>query len=238
MFSDGEYFKKKKKCGLDLVTEEQPCILFCQFSSLISIKRPLINILAITSSPYYHMKLFLYSYLKWSEWHLIKKSKIQNCEFWVTACRKIRSPILKYTNYKISCPEPCGVHPPQSYVILHVSKAVGRKSQSGLSRRPLPIGVRANLDFWILVQHERSFWTRKKLNEPKINSSSYTHQRNEITGQTTVPKIEKTNRELQLNHLIRGPEARNSVETSRNLIKCGQRPTSRRKERGWRRQLN
>ena len=116
MFSDGEYCNNNnKKCGLDLVTEEQQCILFCQFSSLISIKRPLINILAITWSPYYHMKLFLYKQLSQMIWMASdKKSKIQNCEFWVTACRKIGSPILKYTNYKISCPEPCGVHTPQS----------------------------------------------------------------------------------------------------------------------------
>lgn len=90
--------------------------------------------------------------------------------------------------------------------------------------------------FWASMKgafEQERIWTK-----PKINSSSYIHQRNEITGQTTVPKIEKTNRELQLNHPIRGPEARNSVETSRNLIKCGQGPTSRKKERGWSRQLN
>lgn len=157
------------------------------------------------------------------EWLHVEKS---DHPFWNIPTTK--SPVLNHVEFILH----------RAHVVLHVSEAVGRKSQSGLSGRTLPIGVWANLDFWILVQHERSFWTRKKLNKPKINSSSYIHQRNEITGQTTVPKIEKTNRELQLNHPIRGPEARNSAETSRNLTKCGQRPASRRKERGWRRQLN
>ena len=99
---------------------------------------------------------------------------------------------------------------------LHVSKSAGRASQPGLSRKPFPVldGVWANRDLWSLVQHVRSVRTRKKLNKPKINTSSYIHQRNEVTGQTTVPKIEETSGENDNCTTDRGQGAENSAGTS------------------------
>lgn len=119
-----------------------------------------------------------------------------NYELWVTAYIKIRLPVLKYTNYKISCLESCGVHSPGSprgttcqqdcrkgksartepKAISHVGWSLGKPG--------LLVSGPACKEFG----SHHSILTSKKLNRLKINKSSQICHRIELTKQITFSK--------------------------------------------------